>query len=134
MIPDLTVLLVLGDPSNEHFMDEVRGLSAFGGISGYIAITIWPTEEVLHRLEAIALHELRHNVRYSADGIVWDPQTVTVGEHVVAEGLAVLTGEVDRPILSQRGRCAGSSWESRRSLDAGDAVACLLFPSRCAAQ
>lgn len=51
--------------------------SAFGGISGYIAITIWPTEEVLHRLEAIALHELHHNVRYSADGIVWDPQTVT---------------------------------------------------------
>lgn len=90
MIPDLTVLLVLGDPSNEHFMDEVQGLSAFGGISGYIAITIWPTEEVLHRLEAIALHELHHNVRYSADGIVWDPQTVTVGEHVVAEGLADL--------------------------------------------
>ena len=51
-IPDVTVLLVLGDPSNEHFMDEIRGLSAFGGISGYIAITIWPTEEVLHRLEA----------------------------------------------------------------------------------
>lgn len=48
--------------------------------------------------------------------------------------LDVLTGEVDRPVLSQRGRCAGSSWESRRSLDAGDAVACLLFPSRCAAQ
>ena len=43
-IPDLTVLLVLGDPSNKHFMDEIRGLSAFGGISGYIAITIWPTE------------------------------------------------------------------------------------------
>lgn len=90
MIPDLTVLLVLGDPSNDHFMDEVRGLSAFGGISGYIAITIWPTAEVLNRLEAIALHELHHNVRYSADGIVWDPQTVTVGEHVVAEGLADL--------------------------------------------
>lgn len=89
-IPDLTVLLVLGDPSNKHFMDEIRGLSAFGGISGYIAITIWPTEEVLHRLEAIALHELHHNVRYSPDGIVWNPQTVTVGEHIVAEGLADL--------------------------------------------
>lgn len=89
-IPDLTVLLVLGDPINRHFMDEIRGLSAFGGISGYICLTLWPADEVLDRLEAIALHELHHNVRYSPGGIVWNPQTVTVGEHVVAEGLADL--------------------------------------------
>lgn len=89
-IADLTVLLVLGDPTNPHFMEEIRGLSAFGGISGYIAITIWPTDEVMGRLEAIALHELHHNVRYSPGGILWNPQTVTVGEHVVAEGLADL--------------------------------------------
>lgn len=89
-LPDLTVLLVLGDPANRHFMDEIRGLSAFGGISGYIAITIWPTDEVLNRLEGIALHELHHNVRYSPGGVEWNPQTVTVGEHVVAEGLADL--------------------------------------------
>ncbi len=89
-MPDLTVLLLLGDPSNKHFMDEIRGLSAFGGISGYIAITVWPTEEVVDRLEGIALHELHHNVRYSPGGVVWNPQTVTVGEHVVAEGLADL--------------------------------------------
>lgn len=89
-VPDLKVLLVLGDPTNRHFMDEIRGLSAFGGISGYIAITVWPTKEVLDRLEGIALHELHHNVRYSPGGVVWDPQTVTVGEHVVAEGLADL--------------------------------------------
>lgn len=88
--PDLTVLLVLGDPTNKHFMDEIRSLSAFGGISGFIAITIWPTEEVLDRLEGIAQHELHHNVRYSPGGVVWNPQTVTVGEHVVAEGLADL--------------------------------------------
>lgn len=89
-LPDLTVLLVLGDPTTTHFMEEIRGLSAFGGISGYIAITVWPTDEVLDRLEGIALHELHHNVRYSPGGIVWDPQTVTVAEHVVAEGLADL--------------------------------------------
>lgn len=87
-IPDLTVLLVLGDPTNAHFMDEVQGLTAFGGISGFIVITIWPTERVLERLEAIALHELHHNLRYSPGGVVWNPQTVTVGEQVVAEGLA----------------------------------------------
>ena len=87
-IPDLNVLLVLGDPTNRHFVDEVQGMSGFGGISGYIAITVWPTSRVLDRLEAIAVHELHHNVRYSPGGIVWDPQTVMVGEHVVSEGLA----------------------------------------------
>lgn len=87
-IPDLNVLLILGDPTNTHFLDEVQGLSAFGGISGYISITVWPTPRVLDRLEAIAVHELHHNVRYSPGGVVWDPQTVTVGEHIIAEGLA----------------------------------------------
>ncbi|MFP7834914.1 DUF2268 domain-containing protein [Marisediminicola sp. LYQ134] len=87
-VPDLTVLLVLGDPRNRHFVDEVQGMSGFGGISGYIAITVWPTERVLERLEAIAVHELHHNIRYSPGGVVWNPATVTVGEHVVSEGLA----------------------------------------------
>lgn len=87
-VPDLTVLLILGDPNNDHFMTEVQGLSGFGGISGYIALTVWPTPRVLDRLEAIAVHELHHNVRYSPGGVVWDPTTVTVGEHVVSEGLA----------------------------------------------
>ncbi|MEU0137421.1 DUF2268 domain-containing putative Zn-dependent protease [Streptomyces sp. NPDC006296] len=87
-IPDLNVLLVLGDPTSRHFVDEVQGMSGFGGISGYIAITVWPTSRVRDRLEAIAAHELHHNVRYSPGGIVWDPQTVMVGEHVVSEGLA----------------------------------------------
>ncbi|MCI1020569.1 peptidase [Microbacterium sp. C5A9] len=87
-VPDLTVLLVLGDPTNRHFVDEVQGLSGFGGISGYISLTLWPTPRVLDRLEAIAVHELHHNVRYSPGGVVWNPATVTVGEHVVSEGLA----------------------------------------------
>ncbi|WP_105565096.1 DUF2268 domain-containing protein [Microbacterium halophytorum] len=87
-VPDVTVLLLLGDPANDHFINEVQGLSGFGGISGYIVITVWPTARVLDRLEAIAVHELHHNVRYSPGGVVWDPATVTVGEHVVSEGLA----------------------------------------------
>lgn len=87
-VPDLQVLLVLGDPDNKHFVDEIQGLSAFGGISGYITITVWPTPQVLERLEAIAVHELHHNVRYSPGGVVWDPMTVTVGEQVISEGLA----------------------------------------------
>lgn len=88
VVPDVRVLLVLGDPTNAHFMDEVQGLSGFGGISGYVTITVWPHPHVLERLEAIAVHELHHNVRYSPGGVVWDPATVTVGEHVISEGLA----------------------------------------------
>lgn len=100
-VPDLRVLLVLGDPSNAHFMDEICGLSGFGGISGYIAITLWPNSTVLDRVEAIAVHELHHNLRYSPGGIVWDPATVTVGDHVIAEGLAdVFAAE----LYGQRGR------------------------------
>lgn len=87
-IPDLTVLLILGDPGNRHFMEEAQGLSGFGGISGYIVITLWPSDLVLGRLEAIAVHELHHNLRYSPGGVLWDPATVTVGEHVISEGLA----------------------------------------------
>ncbi|WP_040162341.1 DUF2268 domain-containing protein [Nigerium massiliense] len=87
-VPDLRLLLLLGDPTSDHFMTEIQGLSAFGGISGFIAITIWPHPQVLDRLEALVAHELHHNVRYSPGGVIWDPATVTVGEHVVAEGLA----------------------------------------------
>lgn len=87
-VPDLTVLLVLGDRDDDHFLNEVQGLSGFDGISGYIALTLWPTPRVLDRIEAITVHELHHNVRYSPGGVVWDPATVTVGEHVVSEGLA----------------------------------------------
>ena len=87
-VPEITVLLLVGDHSQPHFREEIRGLSAFGGISGYIVITVWPSPEVLDRLEAIAVHELHHNLRYSPGGVRWDPQTVTVGEQIVAEGLA----------------------------------------------
>ncbi|MBQ0867646.1 DUF2268 domain-containing protein [Streptomyces sp. RK75] len=86
--PDITVALVLGDPSDEHFMGPCKGLTGFGGISGYIAITFWPFPENVERLEATAVHELHHNLRFGPGGVVWDPTTVTVGEHIVSEGLA----------------------------------------------
>ncbi|GAA4993486.1 DUF2268 domain-containing protein [Actinopolymorpha pittospori] len=86
--PDITVLFVLGDPGDEHFMGPCKGLIGFGGISGNIAITFWPFPENVERLEATAVHELNHNLRYSPGGVVWNPMTVTVGEHIVGEGLA----------------------------------------------
>ncbi len=86
--PDITVLFVLGDPGDAHFMRSSLGLTGNGGLSGYIMITLWPFPENVARLEATAVHELNHNLRYSPGGVVWDPMTVTVGEHVVSEGLA----------------------------------------------
>ncbi|MGW0249864.1 DUF2268 domain-containing protein [Nocardia goodfellowii] len=86
--PDITVLLVLGDPSDANFMGPSLGVTGSGGISGFITITLWPYPENLERLECTAVHELHHNLRYSPGGVVWDPMTVTVGEHVVGEGLA----------------------------------------------
>ncbi|MET7801466.1 DUF2268 domain-containing protein [Streptomyces decoyicus] len=86
--PDITVAFVLGDPSDEHFMGPCKGVTGFGGISGHIVITFWPFPENVERLEATAVHELHHNLRFSPGGVVWDPMTVTVGEHIVSEGLA----------------------------------------------
>ncbi|MEV0297728.1 DUF2268 domain-containing putative Zn-dependent protease [Nocardia sp. NPDC050710] len=87
-VPDITVLFVLGDPGDAHFMDTCLGITGNGGISGHIMITLWPFPENVADLEATAVHELNHNLRYSPGGVVWNPMTVTVGEHVVSEGLA----------------------------------------------
>ncbi|MFC9970308.1 DUF2268 domain-containing protein [Spirillospora sp. NPDC127200] len=86
--PDITVALVLGDPGDGHFMGPCKGVTGFGGISGQIVITFWPFPENMERLECTAVHELHHNLRFGPGGVVWDPMTVTVGEHIVSEGLA----------------------------------------------
>lgn len=88
VMPDVAVLLVLGDPSDEYFAREVRGLVGNGGLTGTITLTLLPTDENLARLEAAAVHELHHQLRYAPGGVVWDPATVAVREHVVSEGLA----------------------------------------------
>lgn len=87
-IPDITFLLVLGDPGDEYFMGPARGFSGNGSATGYISLTLWPTLENLQRLEAAAVHELNHNLRYAPEGVIWDPRMVTVGEQIVSEGLA----------------------------------------------
>lgn len=87
-VPDLTVLLLLGDPGDTYFMGPARGAVGNGSVTGFLSLTVWPTPEVLERLEAIAVHELHHNLRFAPGGVVWDPASVTVGDHVVSEGLA----------------------------------------------
>ncbi|THJ68553.1 peptidase [Arthrobacter echini] len=87
-VPDVTVLLVLGDPRDEYFMGPVHGFSGNGSTTGFISLTLWPTEENLDRVEAAAVHELNHNLRYAPAGVTWNPAHVLVGEQIVAEGLA----------------------------------------------
>ncbi len=87
-IPDITVLIMLGDPGDSYFMESAKGMSGNGSAFGYISLTFWPTPENLARLEATAVHELNHNLRYSPGGVMWDPSVVNVGEQVVSEGLA----------------------------------------------
>lgn len=87
-VPDITVLIVLGDPGDAHFMGSALGMTANGSVSGYIYLNFWPYPENLERLEATAVHELNHNLRYSPGAVVWNPATVTVGEQIVSEGLA----------------------------------------------
>lgn len=87
-VPDITVLVVLGDPEDGYFMGPGLGMTANGSVTGYIFLNFWPYPENLARLEATAVHELNHNLRYAPGGVVWNPATVTVGEQVVSEGLA----------------------------------------------
>jgi len=88
VVPDISTLLILGNPDDEYFMGPARGFSGNGSMTGFITLTLWPTEENLERLEAAAVHELHHNLRYAPGGVVWDPATVQVGEQVISEGLA----------------------------------------------
>lgn len=87
-LPEITVLLIVGDPGDRIYLDEALGLTANGSATGYLYLNVWPTPENLARLEAMVVHEFDHNVRYAPGGVVWDPATVTVGEQIISEGLA----------------------------------------------
>ncbi|SHF59549.1 DUF2268 domain-containing protein [Streptoalloteichus hindustanus] len=80
------VVLVLGNPDDDHLTVRSEGYFGMGGFPGAIQLVMWPTETSLEKIGYCAAHELHHNVRYA--NVVWNPATVTVGEHVVAEGLA----------------------------------------------
>ncbi|MGP3975610.1 DUF2268 domain-containing protein [Streptomyces sp. 8N114] len=80
------VVLVLGNPDDEHLTVRSRGYFGMGGFPGLIHLVMWPTDTSLEKIGHVAAHELHHNVRYA--NVHWDPMAVTVGEWVVSEGLA----------------------------------------------
>ncbi|MGW0807943.1 DUF2268 domain-containing protein [Nonomuraea sp. NPDC002799] len=82
----LPVMFVMGNPDHAHLMDVSDGYYGMGGGPGGLYLLAWPSDEVIGRIAHLAVHEFHHNVRFT--NVEWNPMTVTVGEHVVAEGLA----------------------------------------------
>lgn len=82
----LQVMFVMGNPGHEHLMKISGGYYGMGGSPGWLYLLAWPCDEVIGRIAHCAVHEFHHNVRFT--NVEWNPATVTVGEHVVAEGLA----------------------------------------------
>ncbi len=71
------VVVVLGDPDDEHLTVRSAGYFGVGGIPGAIQLMMWPTDTSLEKIGHGAAHELHHNVRYL--NVVWNPVAVTVG-------------------------------------------------------
>lgn len=63
-----------------------KGYCGFGGIPGFIQVTISPNDYNIPRLPAVIAHEFHHNIRFSY--FDWDHGNVTVGDYLVIEGLA----------------------------------------------
>lgn len=81
----VTAALVLGDQARANPLD--RGYTGFGGIPGYVFVVCSDLNDyILPRLDGAAAHELHHNVRFTLFPFI--PHMVTVGEYIVAEGLA----------------------------------------------
>lgn len=83
-LPPLRFNLYLGDPAK---LDARMGqYTGGGGRPGLVQVAVWPNDYNLPRLAAITAHELHHNVRFAYEPFI--PQEVTVGQYIVAEGLA----------------------------------------------
>lgn len=89
--PDrIEVVLTLGNPDDEIFMQRTLGYYGMGSMPGSIWMVVWPTDYNLTRIGACGVHELVHNLR--------TPNVETrfnLAEWVIHEGLAeVFTVEV----------------------------------------
>lgn len=84
-LDNVFVALVLTDHARGNPLD--RGYSGFGGIPGYVLTSYSdPNDYTLPRVGAATVHELNHNVRFAV--FPFNPMTVSLGEYIIAEGLA----------------------------------------------
>ncbi|KEK23144.1 DUF2268 domain-containing protein [Bacillus gaemokensis] len=75
--------MYIADPEK---LKNQKGYCGFGGIPGYVTITIHPNEYNVPRIPALIAHEYHHNLRFSYFN--WNHGDVTLGEYLVIEGLA----------------------------------------------
>ncbi|SMF69586.1 Uncharacterized protein YjaZ [Paenibacillus uliginis N3/975] len=80
---DIIFGMYIADPIK---LQNEDGYCGFGGIPGYVTITIHPNEYNIPRMPSLIAHEFHHNLRFSY--FDWDHGDVTVGEYIIIEGLA----------------------------------------------
>ena len=86
--PDtLQVGVFVSDGKNSIHECLNHGFSGFGGIPGFIALILSPTEYVLKSLEALVVHEFHHNIRFLIEPWPQD-MNISVGKYLLDEGLA----------------------------------------------
>lgn len=86
VLPTVRYTLALASPPTPGLVDRNRGYTGFGGSPGSIMMTALPDDYNLPRLATMAAHEAHHQVRLTWEP--WVPETITVGQYLVLEGLA----------------------------------------------
>ncbi|MBT2218008.1 DUF2268 domain-containing protein [Virgibacillus dakarensis] len=75
--------MYIADPKK---LELQKGYCGFGGIPGFIQVSIYPNSYNIPKLPAVIAHEFHHNIRFSY--FDWDHGDVTVGDYLIIEGLA----------------------------------------------
>jgi uncharacterized protein YjaZ len=75
--------MYIADPKK---LELQKGYCGFGGIPGFIQVSIYPNSYNIPRIPAVIAHEFHHNIRFSY--FDWDHGDVTVGDYLIIEGLA----------------------------------------------
>jgi uncharacterized protein YjaZ len=89
--PDrVEVVLTLGNPDDQIFLERTLGYYGMGATPGSIWLVAWPTDYNISRIGACGVHELAHNLRTPNIEAQFN-----LAEWVIHEGLAELfTAEV----------------------------------------
>ncbi|MCP1528836.1 DUF2268 domain-containing protein [Bacillus pumilus] len=75
--------LYIADPKK---LELQKGYCGFGGIPGFIQVSLYPNSYNIPRIPALIAHEFHHNIRFSH--FEWNYGNVTVGDYLIIEGLA----------------------------------------------
>lgn len=75
--------MYIADPKK---LELQKGYSGFGGVPGFIQVSIFPNSYNVPKIPAVIAHEFHHNIRFSY--FDWDHGNVTVGDYLIIEGLA----------------------------------------------